>query len=69
MSNSILLEAQNIIGPEISLIYHAGYFHLEKTLRDKSEPRKDDNRRGERYTIFHALFEALKEKDRKHKER
>jgi hypothetical protein len=42
----------------------------EKALKNKNKPTEDDEKypqRSERYTIFHALFEALKEKDRKRK--
>lgn len=31
---------------------------------EKDKSREDDN---QRYTIFHALFEALTEKEKKHK--
>jgi hypothetical protein len=44
----------------------------EKALkkRNKSEKgSKTKNFPAERYTIFHALFEVLKEKDKKHKNR
>lgn len=43
----------------------------EKALTNKEKHQKDfyheDSAHSERYTIFHALFEALKEKDRKNK--
>jgi hypothetical protein len=42
----------------------------EKVLKIKNKPTEDDEespQHAERYTIFHALFEALKEKDRKRK--
>lgn len=39
---------------------------MEKALTHKNKPKDDDND-SERYTIFHALFEALKEKDKKGK--
>jgi hypothetical protein len=46
----------------------------EKALTDKDKLGKynKDNRthvNPERYTIFHALFEALKEKDKNHKKK
>jgi hypothetical protein len=45
----------------------------EKALKHKDELKKDNAERypksSERYTIFHALFEALKEKDKKHKKK
>lgn len=33
------------------------------------EEEKKDSLDSARYTIFHALFEAMKDKDRKHKRR
>jgi len=44
----------------------------EKALKNKDKLKKDDENSpqpSERYTIFHALFEALKEKDKKRKKR
>jgi hypothetical protein len=45
----------------------------EKALTDKDEPKKGDNdaesKGSDRYTIFHALFEAMKEKDKKTREK
>jgi hypothetical protein len=46
----------------------------EKALKHKDEVKKDIEgnsfpQPSGRYTIFHALFEALKEKDRKHKKK
>jgi len=38
-------------------------------LRDENKPRKDGDSHGKRYTIFHALFEALKDKEKKPKKR
>jgi len=41
-------------------------------LTNKDETEKDGNESNaskERYTIFHALFETLKEKDKKGKNR
>jgi len=42
------------------------------TNKDKLTESNDDENTSllsERYTIFHALFEALKEKDKKRKKR
>jgi hypothetical protein len=36
-------------------------------LKGKNKPEKEGGSQSERYTIFHALFEALKEKEKKHK--
>lgn len=46
----------------------------EKTLTNKDKCKKNDDcdelsMQEGRYTIFHALFEAIKEKDKRHKER
>jgi hypothetical protein len=46
----------------------------EKALTGKDKHNKDDkgnasSTQSEHYTIFHALFDALKEKDKKHKKR
>ncbi len=46
----------------------------EKALTNKDNCVKDDNdgnysSHSKGYTIFHALFEALKDKDKKHKKR
>ncbi|MDH7477912.1 MAG: hypothetical protein QHH17_05985 [Candidatus Bathyarchaeota archaeon] len=42
-------------------------------MKTKNKPMEDDNDKSpqpsERYTIFHALFEALKEKDKKRKKK
>jgi hypothetical protein len=44
----------------------------EKALKDK-ESVNDDSRESpldpQKYTIFHALFEAMKEKDKKRKKK
>jgi len=44
---------------------------LERALKNQNEPEKDSKKdfSTERYTIFHALFEVLKEKDKKRKNR
>ncbi len=34
---------------------------------EKKENQASENSVDERYTIFHALFDAIKEKDKKHK--
>jgi hypothetical protein len=43
----------------------------EKALTNKNKHEKDESEvllpKSERYTIFHALFEALKDKDKKDK--
>jgi hypothetical protein len=43
----------------------------EKALKDDNNRLEkgdgEDSQDSERYTIFHALFEALKDKDKKHK--
>jgi hypothetical protein len=59
---------------EISLIYFAWLMFSEKTLTNKDKCKKNDDcdelsMQEGRYTIFHALFEAIKEKDKRHKER
>ena len=38
-------------------------------MRDKNKPRKNWDSDWKRYTIFRALFEALKEKEKKPKKR
>lgn len=38
----------------------------EKALKNKKD-KKEKTKSPERYTIFHALFEAMKDKDEKHK--
>jgi len=38
-------------------------------LTDKNKLGKDRNSDQKRYTIFHALFEALREKDNEHTKR
>jgi hypothetical protein len=40
----------------------------EKALINSKEEKKQQQD-SDRYTIFHALFEAMKEKDKKHKRR
>jgi len=40
---------------------------VEKALANLKEGKKQQD--SDRYTIFHALFEAMKEKDKKHKRR
>jgi len=40
----------------------------EKALKSKKD-EKEENSPSERYTIFHALFEAMKDKDKKHKKK
>ena len=46
---------------------------LEKALASKDKHKRDDDRdsaaNSNRYTIFHALFEALKEKDKRDERR
>jgi len=44
-----------------------GYFS-EKALTNKKDEENPDYKSA-RYTIFHALFEALKEKDKKRKKK
>jgi len=53
---------------EILLIYlcHSTLV-LEKDLTEKNKLEKDADKHLERYMIFHALFQALKEKERKDK--
>lgn len=43
----------------------------EKTLKDKNKDKSENSETSklERYTIFHALFETLKDKDNKQKKR
>jgi hypothetical protein len=44
----------------------------EKALTSKNRHEKDDSETAsklERYTIFHALFEAMRDKDNKHRKR
>jgi len=40
---------------------------LEKDLTEKNKLEEDADKHLERYMIFHALFQALKEKERKDK--
>lgn len=44
----------------------------EKALVNKNGKNSDDEHSSassERYTIFHALFEAMKEKEKKHRKK
>jgi hypothetical protein len=41
----------------------------EKALTNKNAKHQEDSRSSERYTIFHALFEAMKDKQKKGKQR
>ncbi len=55
---------------EIWLIYCATMLVLERALknkmkREKGEVAEEHVPSGERYTIFHALFDSLKEKEKK----
>lgn len=55
---------------EIWLIYPAKGMLSEKALKNKNESVENDEKSpqpSECYTIFHALSEALKEKDKKRK--
>jgi hypothetical protein len=45
-------------------------FVSEKALKNKTKPEEEDIAEnhvssGERYTIFHALFDSLKEKEKR----
>ncbi len=42
---------------------------LEKALKSKKDDKEENLKASERYTIFHALFEAMKDKDKKHKKK
>jgi len=41
----------------------------EKALKNKKDNKEKTLKSPERYTIFHALFEAMKDKDKNHKKK
>ena len=52
---------------------HPSYTLCRLLLSEKALTNKDNGKKespeAERYTIFHAIFEAMKERDKKHKRR
>jgi len=55
---------------EISLLYNQPFLEtLGKTLTDGNKNDETPHSSSDKYTIFHALFEAMKEKDKKNKKK
>jgi len=73
-ANADSLISLHISLTEISLILCAALTVSEKALTNKEKHGKDNGEEKcpldpERYAIFHALFDNLKEKEKKHKKR